>query len=392
MGASAATMFLRKTEGTVAVADGEGADIAPAENLGLYSGYTVGTRAESFAWIDLDNVKLAKLDENGEIHIVKDGKNLSIDVNAGSLFFNITEPLAEDETMEIRASSMLVGIRGTCGWVEAPEDGAMRVYILEGRVECAAGENTAAVNAGEMAEITADGTITVEPFSAAKVPAFVASELMADEALNVAVREASGFDVAEDPRRAYADIFAELEQNEAVVLLAEEFDFEADGSPELLVIADSTAEDRVIGKIYQDTAEGMVCVGSLPPILHGELSSGAGYTLAQSGGKLFVKCLTFDTYEGTSGETIYRSENGFYGFGIPEGGGPREWGCLDGAAQASNGVLFARSGEEGHLKHGQHGAPSTYPDMKAEYDAILARYTDVRGLLAYDGTKASLAS
>ena len=62
MSASAATMFLRKMEGSVTVSDAEGQSIEPAENLGLYSGYGMGTEAESFAWIDLDKVKLAKLD------------------------------------------------------------------------------------------------------------------------------------------------------------------------------------------------------------------------------------------------------------------------------------------------------------------------------------------
>ena len=117
MSASAATMFLRKMEGSVTVSDAEGQSIEPAENLGLYSGYGMGTEAESFAWIDLDKVKLAKLDEYSEAAISKDGKNLSIEIQSGSLFFNVTEPLADDETMEIRTSSMMVGIRGTCGWV-----------------------------------------------------------------------------------------------------------------------------------------------------------------------------------------------------------------------------------------------------------------------------------
>lgn len=48
-GASATSMHLRKTEGTVGVSDGEGKDVTPQENLGLYSGYGVETQAESYA-------------------------------------------------------------------------------------------------------------------------------------------------------------------------------------------------------------------------------------------------------------------------------------------------------------------------------------------------------
>ena len=40
---TAATMHLRRTEGTVSVSDGSGKDIPALNNLGLYSGYGVGT-------------------------------------------------------------------------------------------------------------------------------------------------------------------------------------------------------------------------------------------------------------------------------------------------------------------------------------------------------------
>ena len=170
-GAKATTMHLRKTEGTVGVSDGEKA-VEPKENLGLYSGYGVDTKNESYAWIDLDEVKLTKLDQDSEIAIKKEDKRLEIEVLSGSLFFNVTEPLGEDETMEIRTSSMMVGIRGTCGWVT--ENTAA---LLEGTVTVTAGEQSATVNAGEMAAVTAAGEITVVSFYATEITAFVQAEL-----------------------------------------------------------------------------------------------------------------------------------------------------------------------------------------------------------------------
>lgn len=193
MSASAATMFLRKMEGSVTVSDAEGQSIEPAENLGLYSGYGMGTEAESFAWIDLDKVKLAKLDEYSEAAISKDGKNLSIEIQSGSLFFNVTEPLADDETMEIRTSSMMVGIRGTCGWVT--ENTAA---LLEGTVTVTAEGQSATVSAGEMAVLTDGGTLEVKPFTVSSVPAFVAAELEDDEVLAEEVKDDAGIDV-QDP-------------------------------------------------------------------------------------------------------------------------------------------------------------------------------------------------
>ena len=172
---TAAAIHLRRAEGPVAVSDGGGKDIPVFDHLGLYSGYGVSTRSDSYAWIDLDDVKLTKMDQNSEISIEKEGKKLNIEVKSGSLFFNVTQPLEDGEAMSIRTSTMLVGIRGTCGWVEA-RNGLSRVYLLEGKVECSAEGQTVRVNAGEFAELTADGELVVKPFTAEDIPAFVRDE------------------------------------------------------------------------------------------------------------------------------------------------------------------------------------------------------------------------
>lgn len=203
---AAASMHLVKAEGKVEVSDKEGKDIGVVERLGLYSGYQVGTQNASYAWIDLDEVKLAKMDEESEIEIQKEGKELTASVKSGSLFFHVEEPLAEDETFDIRYSTMVVGIRGTCGWVEVRDEEHMLVYILEGTVEGSVtalegGETkTEPVTAGERAELFAsDGQagIRVEKFKESDIPAFVLEELLGDEALNHKVSEASGLAVGE---------------------------------------------------------------------------------------------------------------------------------------------------------------------------------------------------
>lgn len=203
----AASMKLRKTEGKVEVEDSKGKDIEPEEQMHLYSGYLVGTRKESYAWIDLDHVKLTKVDAKSEVEIKKKKDKLEIVVNSGNLFFNITEPLGEDETLDIRSSSMVVGIRGTCGWVEVEDDSRMRVYILEGKVKCSvAGEKSAdgvttSVLAGEMAEMTVSkgkADISVEEIAADQIPDFVMEELEDDEKLHERILDDSGLDVWEE--------------------------------------------------------------------------------------------------------------------------------------------------------------------------------------------------
>ena len=173
---TATTMRLRRAEGTVVVSNGGGKDVPLLDNLGLYSGYGVGTQSMSYAWIDLDDVKLTKLDQNSEISIEKDGKKLDIELKSGSLYFNVTQPLEDDETMNIRASTMLVGIRGTSGWVNCQEDRS-QVYLLEGKVECSAEDQTVRVSAGEMAELTQDGELTVKEFYEEDLPAFIQDEV-----------------------------------------------------------------------------------------------------------------------------------------------------------------------------------------------------------------------
>ncbi|MCI8639170.1 MAG: FecR domain-containing protein [Coprococcus sp.] len=206
--AKATTMNLIKTEGTVDVRDDAGDDVSILENLKLYSGYGVETLKKSYAWIKLDNVKLAKLDAVSEAVIEKDEGDLEIEIKSGSLFFNVTEPLDEDESMEIHTSTMTVGIRGTCGWVELEDERHMNVYLLEGTVECtltdqSGKETSARVSAGEMATLSLneDGTgeISVAPFTVSDVPEFVLTEAERDEALAEDILDASGLDVLNPP-------------------------------------------------------------------------------------------------------------------------------------------------------------------------------------------------
>lgn len=200
--AEAATMHLRRTEGSVRVFDGAGKDLKPADNLGLYNGYGVNTRGGSYAWIDLDEVKLTKMDQDSAIEIEKEGKHLTIKVKFGNLFFNVTEPLADDETLDIRTSTIVVGVRDCCGWVEVPEEGCVDIFLLEGMAECTAGEETVTVNAGEMARLQEDEPIEVKEFTSDEVKAFVKEE--AEDAVE-ALPGGSGGDEEEESAPPFID-------------------------------------------------------------------------------------------------------------------------------------------------------------------------------------------
>ena len=104
-------------------------------NMRLTNGTHIETGEASYSWFDLDETKAIKEDAVSEVELRENGKKLEVMLNSGNLFFNITRPLTSDESLNIRTSSMVMGIRGTCGWVEIIDGRTTRVYMLEGRAE-----------------------------------------------------------------------------------------------------------------------------------------------------------------------------------------------------------------------------------------------------------------
>lgn len=126
---SAAVMRLEKTKGSVGIMDGDKKEIETKEKLSLYDGYQALTRMNSYAWINLDDTKLAKMDELSTAEIHKVEEHLTMTATEGGLFFHVTEPLKEEESLEIHTGTMVVGVRGTCGWVNAMGEKSPNVYI-----------------------------------------------------------------------------------------------------------------------------------------------------------------------------------------------------------------------------------------------------------------------
>ena len=248
-GLKATTMSLVKREGDVEVRDGKGEDVKPRDDLKLYSGYQVETAEESWAWIDLDEVKLTKLDEGSEIEIRKDGRELEIEVLSGSLFFNITEPLEDGESMTIRTSTMAVGIRGTCGWVDASGKDSVKVYVLEGKVRCkGGGADTVNVSAGEMGVLAKDAPeIVVAPITEADIPEFVVYELDRDDDLYDRVVDASGLDPFNAPAGEADFHFGEALIHRSIAWVTSYMDGD---SPSAIYSFDHDASGRITGFAY----------------------------------------------------------------------------------------------------------------------------------------------
>jgi len=115
--AKGTTVRLGATEGTVTVANAAGKAQSVIAKMRLYNGYTVSTGAKSSAFITLDDTKAVKLDASSSVKVKKTGSKLEVSLLSGTLVFNVTEPLASNETLTIRTSNTVTGIRGSFGWI-----------------------------------------------------------------------------------------------------------------------------------------------------------------------------------------------------------------------------------------------------------------------------------
>ena len=131
-GIRATTMRLLRYEGTVTMED-NGASQAVKENLRLKSGNSLDTAEASLVSIGLDDTKIVTMDELSRSEFNQKGKYLNLNLTKGSIFFEVDKPLAENETFEIETSTMIVGIRGTSGWVSVSGENESLI-ITDGKV------------------------------------------------------------------------------------------------------------------------------------------------------------------------------------------------------------------------------------------------------------------
>ncbi len=205
----AATIRLEKTEGTVSVENSSKGAKTLSEGMRLYDGDHELTEDISYAWMSLDDTKMIKLDEESESEVRKKGKKLEVLLDSGSLFFNVTEPLADDETLNIRTSTMIAGIRGTCGWVRILDGLTTRVYLLEGRLDCLVcnpvdgSTKTITLKGGEYADfcvyhpdtIGDKCDILIDRFTREDIEGYVLVELVGDNETIQKIYDDSGIDL-----------------------------------------------------------------------------------------------------------------------------------------------------------------------------------------------------
>lgn len=129
---TATTMRILRLEGEVSLED-NGSPKQVKENLRLKSGNALTTAGQSLVSIGLDDTKIVTLNEKSRAEFNQSGRKLDLQLTAGSLFFEVSKPLTEEETFDIRTSTMVVGIRGTSGLVSV-EGGHESLIISDGTV------------------------------------------------------------------------------------------------------------------------------------------------------------------------------------------------------------------------------------------------------------------
>ncbi len=136
---SAKKIQLVETEGDVTVTDSSKNNVSLSRNgeTRLYSGYHIVTGKDSFAWFSLDESKAVKLDVSSEVEVRSRGRKLELLLISGALYCNVSEPLKENETFQIRTSTMVMGIRGTVLGVDIgrTRTGMDTITMIRGSVE-----------------------------------------------------------------------------------------------------------------------------------------------------------------------------------------------------------------------------------------------------------------
>lgn len=184
--AKAATMRLLLAEGSVSIRDAAGIPVSYISNMRLYSGYTVSTGDGSSAYILLDDSKAVKLDRNTTVLIKKSGRKLQVKLKAGQLVFNVTAPLDSGESLEIRTSSMVVGIRGSSGVVSLRE-----VIFITGHGAVHSGGKSYAISGGQGFQPRKG----VYPAGVSSIPSVYLKEVQSSSQLRESIRTEGVYDV-----------------------------------------------------------------------------------------------------------------------------------------------------------------------------------------------------
>ena len=77
------------------------------------------TAAASSASVGLDDGRIVTMDEKSRVEFEKQDGAVSMNLTEGRIFLDVSEKLGAEETMDIKTSTMVVGIRGTIVYISS---------------------------------------------------------------------------------------------------------------------------------------------------------------------------------------------------------------------------------------------------------------------------------
>ncbi len=210
--ARATTMKLEKKEGTVTLKTQSGTSLRITNGMRLYNGNSLSTGKSSYAYISLDSSKAVKLDQNSSATLRQSGSSLELLTKSGKLFFNVSKPLTKKESMNVRISTMVTGIRGTCGVVEATTQTQSKLYLIEGKVTLGSGDQAVTVNGGQVATVVkgAHQPVSVDKLTEKDIPAVALQEIVNDTALQEKIEQTTDLEIEK-----IREAFEQLQKEEA---------------------------------------------------------------------------------------------------------------------------------------------------------------------------------
>ena len=219
--AVAAEMRLVRMVGAVSLRNGDGNPVNKHENMRLASGDELSTAIRSRAGVSLDDTKAVTVGEQSRAILRQEDRLLGLRLESGEMYFSVSEPLKEDETFEIETSTIVMGIRGTSGYVSALTENSSAVILTSGQVELRAmtGE-TQHLKAGQRVIIEAKDEKTrfhLDPVTPEDYPTLLLEELAADEGM---LAEVSAQTVAEN-----LEYVPAMEAYRQIILHAEDYEF-----------------------------------------------------------------------------------------------------------------------------------------------------------------------
>lgn len=187
--ARATTMKLDSFKGSVTVKTMNGSQRKASKGMRLLNGYEVSTADGSEAFISLDNSKAVKLAAKSSVQVRQAGNRLELMIKSGKVFFNVSKPLKSNETLNVRSSTMVAGVRGTSGYATVHKE-ETKMYLLEGNLGMTRTNpvtnkvETVQIKGGEVASSykyeQKKVDVTIEKFTEVDVPAFVVEEVAKD--------------------------------------------------------------------------------------------------------------------------------------------------------------------------------------------------------------------